>query len=626
MVVALIEELLTKIQQLQIIMIAVSTGELKIHEKEKEYREVYTNISELIEFLEEEGVNIDNPNNFKSLSNWRDCWSTLKSGYASKAGYVHDLYASVFNQINIIFCQHYIKNKSQQELVDEWQISRFKNLIANIKQLKLTMLSVATQGQPIELVKSEDDSYKKFYREVALQISILQHIGIAAPNPNQFQSLWQWYNYWSVELDNLKAAREEYIHNLYESCLGTIEKSFNKHNRQKTSLEEFIQDLKRRFHQQISRQPITPAILTTESLNTSPESAHALEDYLEKQAPEKTNNFLSITSNQSLDNSLVKNSNSSYLNWTDDKIMNPDIFLEQKDITPLIMALNNFALKVSVASDRLNILESAGIDFAFLSNLKFDTQPNIFAQALVSGFKNYQIAQTSFNYHPLVNLLEFLCDLTSIYGFKDQDLEFFNGLVEKGKKNFKALAARNTVVRIESPIGNPIGTGVFITKDFLLTCNHILTKSQVQKAWVRFGYKAGSYESEKDVLELDVITKNSRFDYALLKIKAQMQQKTISINESTILDSGQDIRIIHHPQGNHVIISDFGQIIKVGEDYIDHNLKTDYGSSGAPIFNHQWELIAIHQGNVGIGRDFEPGTTGGIPMRAILNQISPFLG
>ncbi|MEH1833859.1 MAG: hypothetical protein V7L29_17755 [Nostoc sp.] len=174
MIVALIEELLTKIQQLQLIMIAVSTGELKIHEKEKEYTLLYENITDLMESIEEEGVYIENPNNFKSLSDWRDRWSSLKSGYASKAGYIHDLYTNVLNQIDIISCQHYIKEKSQEELVDEWQISRFEYLIAKIKQLKLTMLSVATQGQPVELVKSEDEGYKKLYWEVRLQISILQ--------------------------------------------------------------------------------------------------------------------------------------------------------------------------------------------------------------------------------------------------------------------------------------------------------------------------------------------------------------------------------------------------------------------------------------------------------------------
>ncbi|MEH1841641.1 MAG: trypsin-like peptidase domain-containing protein [Nostoc sp.] len=485
------------------------------------------------------------------------------------------------------------------------------------------MLSVATQGQPVELVKSEDEDYKKLYWEVRLQISILKEIGIDAPNSNQFQSLWQWYNYWSFELNNSKAVREEYIDNLYETLLKTIEKALRKYSLQKTSSEEFLQDLKRRFNQTTYTQVTTDSIILTPILSKNVQTYNLkLDDKFQQQTSEPFADSFSAT--QTIENSLFATDNYSLI-WTNENFMNPKIFLEQKDVIPLIMALNNFALKVNVASDRQNFLESAGVDYAFLSNLRFDTQSHIFAQSLVSAFKNYQISHKNFNAHPLVSVLESLRNLASIYGLKDQDVELYTRLVEKGQENFKALAACNTVGRIESPIGNAIGTGVLITKNFLLTCNHIFSKSQVQKAWVRFGYKDGSYESEKDIFKLDFINNNSHLDYALLKINAQTQQKSIFINETSILDSGQDVRIIHHPQGNPIIISDLGQITQVGEDYIDHNVKTDDGSSGAPIFNHQWELIAIHQGSPGIGRTVTSGSTGGIPIRAIWTQISQHL-
>jgi S1-C subfamily serine protease len=626
MVIAQIEELLTKVQQLQSIMIAVATGESQIQYKQREYTQLYKDVAELLEFLEEEGVYIENPNCFKSLSDWRNYWSSnLKSGYASKGGYIHDLYTSFFNQIDIVLCQDYVKDKSQQELINEWQISRFEDLIVQIKELKLIMISVATQGDCISLIKYEDEGYRKRYQQVALQINILREIGIPIPNPNRFRSLWQWYNYWSFNLDKSYIIREEHINNLYETVLKLIEKALKRHCIQGTSLEEFIQELKSQFNRQISVQLTNHAILST-LINTSQESTQKLEESLQQQASESIYNSLSISSEptQAIGNSLVTNTND-ILNWTNENVMNPEVFLEQRDVTLLVMALNNFALKINVASDRQNILESAGIDSGFLSNLRFDTQSNVFAQSLVSAFKNYQISYQSLKYHPMVNLLKYLSDLAQMYSFRDQDLEFFNRLVEKGQENFKALAARNQVGRIESPIENPIGTGVIIKNNFLLTCNHIFSKSQVQKVWVRFGYKAGSYEFEKNVFELDVISNNSRLDYALLKIKPQTQQKAIYINENSILDSGQEIRIIHHPQGKPVVISDLGQILQVGEDYIDHNVKTDHGSSGAAIFNRQWELIAIHQGNVGIGRDFEPGTTGGIPIRSFWNEISSYL-
>ncbi|MCC5616576.1 serine protease [Nostoc sp. CHAB 5836] len=627
MVITQIEELLTKIQQLQSIMIAVATDAYRnpIKEKEKTYIKLYKDIIDIIEFLEEEGIIIENHNPFKSLLEWRDRWSYFKSGYASKAGYIHDLYNNGFNQINIISCQHYIKDKSQEELVDEWQISRFESLIAKIKQLKLTMLSVATQGKPVDLVKSEDEGYKKLYWEVRLQISLLREIGIDALNPNQFQSLWQWYNYWSFELDNVKAVREEHIENLYETLLKTIEKSLKRHWLQKTSLEEFFQDLKRRFNQITYTQTTTDSIIITPNLSNNVQTSNLkLDERFQQPISETVADSFSVPATQAVENSLFTTEYSS-LSWTNENVMNPEIFLDQQDVTRLIMALNQFALKVTVANDRQNFLENAGVDFAFLSSLRFDTPPNTFAQSLVSAFKNYQISYQNSNYHPLVNVLKSLCELDSIYGLKYQNVELFTRLVEKGQENFKALAARNTVGRIESPIGSPIGTGVLITKNLLLTCNHIFSKSQVQKAWVRLGYKDGGYESEKNVLELDFVSNNSHLDYALLKINVQTQQKPIFINETSILDSGQDVRIIHHPQGNPVIISDFGQITQVGEDYIDHNVKTDHGSSGAPIFSRQWELIAIHQGNPGIGRSVTPGSTGGIPIRAFWNQISQHL-
>lgn len=616
-----IEELLIKIQQLQSMMIAVATGESKIQYKQKEYTQLYKDIAERMEFIEEEGVFIKNPNEFKSLSNWRNYWSSnLKSGYASKAGYIHDLYASVFEQIDIILCQHYVKDKSQQELVDEWQISRFEELKTKIQKLQEIMISVATQGEPVSLIKYEEEGYKKLYREIILQISILRQINIAAPNPNQFRSLWQWYNYWSFQLDNLKTARQEHIDNLYKSVLKPIDRALKQYPKKLTSAQEVIQDLQRRFNQTTS--PITTAVLS-ETLQKSPKN---LDENLEKETLENIQNTISIPLPQGVDNFLFHPGNSNSI-WTDENIMNPDIFLDKRDVTPLIVALNNFALKVNVASDRQNVLESAGIDSAFLSNLRFDTPPNTFALALVSGFKNYQISHYNFNYHPLVNLLESLRDLASIYGLKDQDVELFNRLVERGEENFKALTTRNAVCRIESPKGTGIGTGVLVGKNLLLTCNHIFSKTQVRQAWVRFNYNVDSRQLDKDLFELDMtfVSYHNRPDYALVKIKGNPQQQ-IAIHSDETLDSGQDIRIIHHPQGKPMIISDLGQIIQVGEAYIDHNVKTDEGSSGAPIFNRQWELIAIHQGNPGIGRTVTPGSTGGIPIRAIWNQISSYLG
>ncbi|NJM72097.1 MAG: trypsin-like peptidase domain-containing protein [Scytonema sp. RU_4_4] len=308
--------------------------------------------------------------------------------------------------------------------------------------------------------------------------------------------------------------------------------------------------------------------------------------------------------------------------------MNPESFLAQNDVASLIMALNHFAIKISSASERQDVLESAGIDTALLSNLKLDTKPSNFAAALVAAFRTYRISNQRRDYHPLVSLLKHLCELAPIYGISEYNIALFTRLVEQGEDNFKALAARSSVARIESPKGTAIGTGVLIQNNVLLTCYHVFSKSQVEQAWVRFNYAAGNYTFDSDVFKLDLnATKHSsQIDYTLVKVKGELQQQTATPT-NTVLNSGQEIRLIHHPQGKQIVISEIGQIVQLGEDYIDHNISADYGSSGAPIFNRNWQLVAIHRGNLGIGRathTIEQGVTSGVPLSAFWKDIETY--
>ncbi len=622
-----LEEFLITIQKLQSIMIGVATNqqEYRIQDYEEEYKELYREIVSQIEDFQSEGLSIENPNNFQSLWDWYKHWKANLSTLAWRGAYIHNLYQNIYHQINIIICKNYIKRTSLEMLDHEIEPSQIEELKVQIKTIQSMMIEVASEGNAISLIQDHEENYNQIYRAIYFKIEILKAKGISVCNPNQFWSLWQWYSFYSEQLENVISVRQEYIDNLYANVLKPIERALKQHRKKTTSIQEFTQDLQRRFNQLNASQLNDFTEISTNSSKIVETFSQSIDTCLQEEGSKQILNTFSVAPTQSVENVLLQTVNYTSA-WTDKNIMNPEIFLDQKDIKPLITALNYFALKVNVGSDRQNILKNSDLDTAFLSNLRYDTEPSIFSQALVSGFKTYQISYNQFNYHPLVNLLKYLSDVADIYGFSDQAVELFMRLVEKGQENLKALAARNTVARIESPIGNAIGTGVLITNNFLLSCNHIFTKNQVTKAWVRLGYQASNYESEKDVLELEIMRRNSRPDYALLKINTPTQHKAISINETSILDSGQEIRIIHHPQGNPVVISDLGQIMQVGDDYIDHNLKTDHGSSGAPILNRQWELIAIHQGNPGIGRAVTPGSTGGIPIRAIWNEISTYLG
>ncbi|MEH2086740.1 trypsin-like peptidase domain-containing protein [Nostoc sp.] len=387
--------------------------------------------------------------------------------------------------------------------------------------------------------------------------------------------------------------------------------------------------MKDRFNQATYSQVNTDSIILTPILSKNVQTSNLkLDERFQQQTSEPIADSFSVTAPQFFENSLFTTENYTLI-LTNENVMKPEIFLEQNDVVYLEDSLEKFfATKFDNAISWRSVFSSSGVEDSFIRPIIFITNPVEFSNRLVAKFKDYKVSNQRIDYHPMVKLLNYLLNRKESYEFEDQDIELFTKLAERGRENLNALKARNTVCRIESPKGKGIGTAVLVGKNILLTCNHIFSKTQVRQAWVRFNYNADSRQLDNDLFELDMtfVSYHNHPDYALVKIKDNpQQQKAIFINETSILDSDQDVRIIHHPQGNPVIISDFGQITQVGEDYIDHNVKTDDGSSGAPIFNRQWELIAIHQGNPGIGRSVTPDSTAGIPIRAFWNQISQHL-
>jgi hypothetical protein len=119
---ARLEKLLTKIQQLQEIMIAVATGESEIEEEEERYVELYQEITSQIRSFQAAELHILNKNQFRSLWHWHSYWSLQLDGIPSRREYILQLYSNIVEPIKKALNRHRLKETSSEELVQNLKL------------------------------------------------------------------------------------------------------------------------------------------------------------------------------------------------------------------------------------------------------------------------------------------------------------------------------------------------------------------------------------------------------------------------------------------------------------------------------------------------------------------------
>jgi hypothetical protein len=308
--------------------------------------------------------------------------------------------------------------------------------------------------------------------------------------------------------------------------------------------------------------------------------------------------------------------------------VNPERVLEEPaDRTALLKALVVLAGQVPTAAGRQALLTNAGVA---LPTLNTSDDPLSFASALVAQLRGRALTDQGADQHPLVRLLGSLLDLgPDSFGLNAEHAALFERLVAQARDQAGALRVRRSVGKIEDARGNGIGTGVVVAPGLLLTSAHLFTKMAVARAWARFDYTVGwdgrsvapGTVYELDLQEIVSLGGGPQPDYALLRLVGAPARPPAAVS-SAELNSGLTVRLIHHPRGEPAVVSGPGRVVQVGADYLLHDLPTDVGSSGAPIFDRAWELVALHRG---VTPRVAPGTTEGVPLHAFWETIGPLL-
>ena len=179
------------------------------------------------------------------------------------------------------------------------------------------------------------------------------------------------------------------------------------------------------------------------------------------------------------------------------------------------------------------------------------------------------------------------------------------------------LKAAASVCRIEirDSIGRVLGygTGFLVSPSLLLTNNHVLENYDT----AHFSVAQFNYEVDLDLnerLKKSFRLKPERFfitdqklDFTLVAIEEVSEDGTkVSdfgflplISQTGKVLVGEYVSIIQHPSGEHKAVAiRENQILDVFDDYIHYSTDTMPGSSGSPVYNDEWIVIALHHAGV----------------------------
>jgi endonuclease G, mitochondrial len=154
------------------------------------------------------------------------------------------------------------------------------------------------------------------------------------------------------------------------------------------------------------------------------------------------------------------------------------------------------------------------------------------------------------------------------------------------------------------------GTGFLVSPRLLLTNNHVLTDAGIAGASrVEFDFQEGIDGRLQSSIFVDfdpaaLFVTDKPLDFSLVALKGDLRKiapygwNGLSAAEGKII-VGEYVSIIQHPSGERKQVAlRENQIVDVLDNFLHYKTDTSPGSSGSPVFNDQWEIVALHHSGI----------------------------
>jgi len=169
------------------------------------------------------------------------------------------------------------------------------------------------------------------------------------------------------------------------------------------------------------------------------------------------------------------------------------------------------------------------------------------------------------------------------------------------------------VLRIVNSDGSS-GSGFLTNDNLVVTNNHVLKSADAaQSATAEFNYQktVAGLDAPKETAELDpddYFKTSVEDDWTIVRIKGNPEEKwgALELTNHAVRE-GDHVNIIQHAGGGPKQISiSANAVAHVGDGRVQYLTDTLPGSSGSPVFDEQWNVVALHHSG---GWLSEPGSS-----------------